>query len=135
MIAYFENDLIKHLGEGVRNGFLQLGLSNDEIIQAENEAGKLVSFIKITGDFDEEKCTEVLTEAAANEKLRALYKPSFVITNPNVMQATMTAKISDGSLNIAEMQADWSDGEENEWLYNNGVSGITKIIPDRFFAE
>lgn len=133
-VAYFEKSLLEHLGEQARGSFIPLGLSNDDIIQTDNN-GNLVSFIKIIGDFDKTKCTEVITETEANTRLKALYKPTYEITNPNVMSATMTALISNGTINVAEMKPEWTDQQENEWLYNKGVSGITKNMPDRFFVE
>ena len=134
MIAYFNKSLTEHLGKTKASGsFSQIGLSDYDIIQINTNNG-LESFIKVIGDFDKSLCAEIITETEANKRIQEYFIPQYEIINEVLMSISLNQKISDGNINLQDIQLDWSLNQQNQFLYDNGVLGISKSQP-RLFEE
>ena len=68
---------------------------------------------------------EILTKEQANAYISTNFK-SFSVKNEALMNANLTKKINDESIDIEEMLPNWTTEQELEFLYNNGISGIMK---------
>lgn len=134
MIAYFNKSLIEHLGKTKASGsFSQIGLSDYDIIQINTNNG-LESFIKVLGDFDKSLCAEIITEKEANKRIQEHFIPQYEIVNEALMSISLNQKISDGNINLQDIQLGWSLNQQNQFLYDNGILGISKSQP-RLFEE
>ena len=132
MIAYFQNSLVVHLGQGAASGsFAPLGLSDREIIQIETAQG-LESFIKVVGAFDESRCSQVMTEAEANALISQRFLPRHEVVNETLMGVSLNQKMGAGTVELDQMDPLWGQEEQNQWLYEHGVLGIRKTQPSFF---
>ena len=133
-IAYFENSLVEHLGDDAGKLFSDIGLSNSNYRQVEH-AGKLVTFIEITGDFDVSRCTRVVDAEEANAIIAASYVPTYSVANEAIFNASLNAKVADGSLNLDEFDESQSTSGQYHWLKLRGVKGIGVSQPPALFEE
>ena len=129
-IAYFEKSLMEHLGEDARKNFALIGLSNTNIRQFGG-----YSFIEITGEFDSSKCTAVLTAEQANAKITELFVPEHYISNDTIFQASLNAKIADGTVNLDALDESLAISDQYRWLQQQNVRGIGTTQPPAPFAE
>ena len=82
-----------------------------------NKAEALLSLKNITALADEK---------AFNAEIDKYYKPSYQVTSEALYAEKLKKLIGDGIIDLNEMKPTWTDAEENEYLYNAGVSGIEK---------
>lgn len=129
-IAYFEKSLVEHLGEDARKNFALIGLSNTNIRQFDG-----YSFIEITGEFDSSKCTAVLTVEQANAKITELFIPEYFISNEAIFNASLNAKIADGTVNLDVLDEQRSQSSQYHWLQLQGVKGVGVTQPPAPFVE
>lgn len=90
---------------------------------------------------DETKCQkylthpqiEVLTITEANNVIETKFKEKYKVYNENLMNANLMQKINKGEIDLDEMQPNWTPDQEAEWLYNKGISGISKSSKPKLF--
>ena len=73
-----------------------------------------------------ENITALADEEAFNAEIDKYYKPSYQVTSDALYAENLKKLIGDGIIDLNEMKPEWTDAEENEYLYNAGVSGIEK---------
>ena len=73
-----------------------------------------------------ENITALADEKAFNAEIDKYYKPSYQVTSDALYAENLKKLIGDGIIDLNEMKPTWTDAEENEYLYNAGVSGIEK---------
>ena len=135
-IAYFEKSLLEHLGDAARGSFEVLGLSNTEIRQMQDPQGNTVSFIGIMDEetFDSSKCTKVMTVEEANAKITQLYVPEYFVKSEAIFNASLTAKIADGSVELVTLDESVTMSDQYKWFHDHGVKGIGVSVPPAPFA-
>ena len=138
MILKFEGQLKDIMGEDARKNWeKECGLRFYPGHQNPEEGITLMEVI------DESKATkyfalsgvEILTvEQATLVIAEKMDKTVYRRYDDALYGANIQKKITDGSLDIDLMQADWTDQQELEFLYNAGVSGIKRqeFIAPRF---
>lgn len=136
-VAYFEKELIEHLGEAARGDFRILGLSNQELRQVSKADGSMASFIAIEDEevFDEAKCTRVMTVAEANDKITQLFVPEYRVGNEAIFNASLSAKLAQGVIDLEQLDETRSASSQYHWLQLQGVRGIGVSQPPKPFGE
>lgn len=86
-------------------------------IEDEDRASK---YMKIGEVFD---TTESANKCLSKEFDEKVYS----ITSEVIVGANLNQLIANGQIDLSVMDADWTEQEELEFLYNNGVSGITIV--------
>ena len=135
-IAYFEKNLLTHLGNAARSNFEILGLSNTEIRQVRTSAG-MASFIRVVNDeiFDPSKCTKVMTAGEANAKIAELFTPEYFISNETIFNASLNAKIASGGIDIDTLNESGTMSDQYKWFHDHGVKGIKATVSPAPFTE
>lgn len=135
----FKKNLLQVMGENARKDFLEFGLDIKPMYQFPQgeevyTIAKIVDENRAMGYMVHPDC-EVLSLMEANAKIDELYVPRYFVKNEVLMGASLNQKVLDGTISLDEMSPDWSEEQELEWLYNNGVSGIKKSLKPLYFNE
>lgn len=133
-IAYFNGNLSDYLGADARQAFSRIGLSDSDFRQITAD-GTLHSFIRIVGDFDVTRCSEVLTASEANARMLELFEPEYFITNETIFSASLNSKIASGEMDLDLLDESMSQSQQYAWFKSLGVKGIGQSKPPAEFTE
>lgn len=136
MYMYFKNYLLNIMGEDARHWEVT-GLSYAEhkfFPETGYTIAKIDDYEKAK-KYESNKNVEILTLEQANAKIDELYVPEYSIYNEGLVNANLNQKIAKGDINLDEMQPDWTQQQEAEWLYKKGISGIRISEKIPYFIE
>lgn len=139
-IAFFNGSLVSFLGESIRTckSNEDLGLSEDDTRFISDSKGNSKGFMRIVGNFDATKCSKVMSVQEANAKMLEIIgdnRYSYVETNATVVNTLLTKALNDGTIKASELLNTWTPNQLNEFLFNKGIAGISKIDNYTPFAE
>lgn len=130
MIAHFKSDIINIMsGDHARGNWEELGLGKD-IKQFNNAADTLINIVDMDKFiYSNHPNVELVTETRANQIIGELFVAIYSLKNEPLMNANLTQKIQNNEIDLNQMNPEWSNQEELEWLYINSISGIVKSLP------
>lgn len=126
-----EGNLLDILGEDARSTERETGLRfmpEYQFLDSDipTSLGMIVDEEKAQKYFNYANVTILNTIQDFNTEIDNLFIPKYTIYNEGLMNANLNQKVTNGTINLDEMQPDWTSQQEAEWLFNQGISGIRK---------
>lgn len=97
--------------------------------------GTIVDETKAQKYFNYAGVTILETITDFNSEIDNAFIPQYNIYNEGLMNANLNQKVTDGTIDLNEMLPEWTPQQESEWLYNQGVSGISKSEKPPYLSE
>jgi len=128
MILHFKKQLLEIMGDDARCTWSEeLGIGGN--IQQYNDATD--TFMQV---IDEAKAAkyinhadvDALTEAEADAVIDTLFVAEYSVSSEALMSANLTQKVNNNTISLDDISATATKQEELKFLYDAGISGITK---------
>jgi len=137
MILHFKKQLLEIMGEDARYTWSEkLGIGGN--IQQYNNATN--TFMQVLDEVKAAKYinnvdVDVLTEAEADAVIDGLFVSEYSVTSEALMSANLTQKVNAGTISLDEIPATATKQEELKYLYDAGISGISKSGRSAKYSE